>query len=124
MESDRDLELLTARKMAELRRRLAAEKAREKVKEKTDREVLTERLVDRGSEVLETAERTYPKQAAIIVKKLSSLIKDGTLKNYISGGELLALFRALRLNVRVETRIAVEEGGKLVSLQDKFKFEE
>ncbi len=117
MDNDKDLDLITAKKMMALRRRLVTEKP----KEKTDRDILLEKLVDRGSEVLEIAEQTYPKQTEIIVKKLAALIKDGSIAGYVSGGELLGLFRALRLPLRVETRIAIEKGGKLVSLQDKLK---
>ncbi|MBI4258622.1 MAG: double-stranded DNA-binding protein [Thaumarchaeota archaeon] len=125
MASDRELDLLTRRKMMELRKKLAHEQAKEKGKdkrmEKTDREILVARLVDRGIEVLEIAETYYPKETQIIVGKLASLIKDRTFTGYIRGGELLSLFRNLGLNVRVETKIAVEDSGKLVSLQDKLK---
>ena len=39
----------------------------------------------------------------------------------ISGGELLALFRAVGLNIRVNTTIKVEDKGKLISFSEKLK---
>ncbi|MBI2184790.1 MAG: double-stranded DNA-binding protein [Thaumarchaeota archaeon] len=121
MESDRELDLITRKKMMQLRKKLAQEQSKEKTKERTDREIVVGYLVDRGVEVLEAAETFYPRETQVIVKRLAALIKEGTLKEYVSGGELLSLFRNLGLNVRVETRIAVEDSGRLVSLQDKLK---
>jgi hypothetical protein len=49
------------------------------------------------------------------------LIRIGDIRQRISGGELLALFRSVGLNVRVSTSIKIEDHGKLVSLSDKLK---
>jgi hypothetical protein len=49
------------------------------------------------------------------------LIRIGEIKQRISGGELLALFRSVGLNIRVNTTIKIEDHGKLVSLSDKLK---
>jgi hypothetical protein len=43
------------------------------------------------------------------------------IKNRISGGELLALFRSIGMNLRINTTIQIEDHGKLVSLSDKLK---
>jgi hypothetical protein len=51
------------------------------------------------------------------------LIKVGELKQNISGGELLALFRSVGINVRINTSIKIEDHGKLVSFSDKLKQE-
>ena len=37
----------------------------------------------------------------------------------LDGGNLLALFRGVGLNVRMKTKINVEKDGKFVSLSDK-----
>ncbi|MBM3898340.1 MAG: double-stranded DNA-binding protein [Thaumarchaeota archaeon] len=118
MESDKDLDMLTAKKMIELRKKIA------KVAEprtKTARDVVVSRLVDRGVEVLEAGERIYPKEMKVIVQRLAELVEKGIISDYISGGELLSLLRTLGLRVSVPTRIAIEEHGKLVSLADKIR---
>ena len=51
--------------------------------------------------------------------KLSELISSGEIKETLDGGNLLALFRAVGLNVRMKTKINVEKDGKFVSLSDK-----
>ncbi|MEM3383045.1 MAG: hypothetical protein QXL52_04630 [Nitrososphaerales archaeon] len=119
MEEDKDLELLKTRKLLELKKKFI-----KKTEEEESRDLVLSRLVDRGEEVLMIAERDYPKNTAIIVKKLAELIKSGSLKGYISGGELLWLFRALGMDIRIETKIMIKEDGKLVSLKDKLKFKE
>jgi hypothetical protein len=37
----------------------------------------------------------------------------------LDGGNLLALFRAVGINIRMKTKINVEKDGKFVSLSDK-----
>jgi DNA-binding TFAR19-related protein (PDSD5 family) len=59
----------------------------------------------------------------MIVQKLSELIKSGDLNETLDGGKLLALFRTVGLNVRMETKINVEQDGKFVSLTDKLSKE-
>ena len=51
--------------------------------------------------------------------KLSELISSGEIKETLDGGNLLALFRAVGLNVRMKTKINVVKDGKFVSLSDK-----
>ena len=51
------------------------------------------------------------------------MIKVGEIKQRISGGELLALFRSVGINVRINTSIKIEDHGKLVSFSDKLKQE-
>lgn len=117
MEEDRDLEFLKTKKMLELRKRLSHPPPREK----TPRDMVLERLTDRGDEVLVAAEGMYPKETAMVVSKLAELIKSGVLKGFISGGELLWLFRSIGLRVRVPTKIMVEKKGKLITLMEKLK---
>jgi DNA-binding TFAR19-related protein (PDSD5 family) len=130
-DDDASLKMLNARKMLELRKRAnsaaaAKQKSAEelsKPKKATPREVLTKALVDRGLEVLETAERSYPREMAILIPRLSDLIKQGKLQT-ISGGELLQFLRAIGLRVSVQTSISVEEHGKFVTLAEKLKKED
>ena len=90
---------------------------------KTDREIISGYLYDRGEEVLNLAESQFPLQTKSIVSGLVELIKVGELKQNISGGELLALFRSVGINVRINTSIKIEDHGKLVSFSDKLKQE-
>jgi DNA-binding TFAR19-related protein (PDSD5 family) len=132
-EEDPDIALIKARKMKELREQAAAlENARMKKQQKeeemlrpkkTDREIISGYLYDRGEEVLNLAESQFPLQTKSIISGLVELIKIGELKQNISGGELLALFRSVGINVRINTSIKIEDHGKLVSFSDKLKQE-
>ena len=70
-------------------------------------------------EVLQNAEYQFPREMQIIVLKLSELISSGDIKEELDGGNLLSLFRAVGLNVRMKTKINVEKDGKFVSISDK-----
>lgn len=83
------------------------------------RDLLVNVLGFRGLEVLENAESQFPNETKIIVEKLSELIKSGEINETIDGGKLLTLFRSVGLNIRMETKINVEQDGKFVSLTDK-----
>lgn len=131
-EEDPDIAIIKARKMKELREQATAlENARIKKQQqeqtlrpkKTDREIISSYLYDRGEEVLNLAESQFPLQTKSIVSGLVELIKVGELKQNISGGELLALFRSVGINVRINTSIKIEDHGKLVSFSDKLKQE-
>jgi DNA-binding TFAR19-related protein (PDSD5 family) len=132
-EEDPDIAIIKARKMKELREQAAAlENARMKKQQqeeemlrpkKTDREIISGYLYDRGKEVLNLAESQFPLQTKSIVSGLVELIKRGEIKQNISGGELLALFRSVGINVRINTSIKIEDHGKLVSFSDKLKQE-
>lgn len=83
------------------------------------RDVVVESLGHRGAEVLAAAEAQRPRETAVIVEKLGEMIERGEIAGPISGGELMELFRAVGVPVRLQTRISVESDGKLVSLSDK-----
>ncbi len=117
--SDKDLELIRARKMMELRKRML--KQMEGEKKPDPRSIVASRLVDRGLEVLEAAERAYPEETRLLVKKLAELIENGTIAGYITGGELLTLVRTLGLRVYIETTISIVEAGRLVPLAEKLR---
>ena len=116
---DPELEIIKARKLRELKKKVTSEK-----KVKTDHEILLEHLVDRGDEVLIAAEAQFARETAIIVSKLAEFIRSGELPGTISGGALLSLFRSIGLPVRMETKISVEEHGKLVSLSERLRSRE
>ena len=127
-EEDKDLERLKAKRLAEMRNNISSQRNQEKVvasqKEQQDkkpspREIVVKRLGYRGMEVLQNAEYQFPKETEIIVLKLSELISSGDIKEVLDGGNLLALFRAVGINIRMKTKINVEKDGKFVSISDK-----
>ena len=125
---DKDLERLKAKRLAEMRDNLSSQRNQEKIiasqKEQQDkkpspREIVVKRLGYRGIEVLQNAEYQFPKETEIIILKLSELISSGDIKEVLDGGNLLALFRAVGINIRMKTKINVENDGKFVSISDK-----
>lgn len=125
---DPDIAIINARKMKELWKKAALEKSNAIQKEegrrtqsKTDEQVVSDFLYDRGTEVLNLAESQFPAQTRAIVKRLADLIKSGEIQQGISGGELLMLLRSVGIYVRVSTTIKIEDHGKLVSFSDKLK---
>jgi DNA-binding TFAR19-related protein (PDSD5 family) len=125
-EEDSELERLKAKRLAEMQKNIstkqkiesAADTTKETVSEKP-RDSLIKILGFRGLEVLENAESQFPNETKMIVGKLSELIKTGEINESLDGGKLLALFRSVGLNVRMATKINVEQDGKFVSLSDK-----
>jgi DNA-binding TFAR19-related protein (PDSD5 family) len=129
-QDDPDIAIIKARKMKELWKKAALEKSKasqkeqgQKARSRSDREILSDFLFDRGQEVLKLAETQFPSQTYAIVKRIADLIRTGELQQRISGGELLMLFRSIGINVRVNTTIKIEDHGKLVSFSEKLKKE-
>ena len=127
MSEDKDLERLQAKRLEEMRKNLSFQNRQDKIaaseKEQkvklTPREIIIKQLGYRGLEVLQNAEYQFPKETEIISLKLSELILSGDIKEVLDGGNLLALFRSVGINVRMKTKINVEKDGKFVSLSDK-----
>lgn len=130
---DSDLELIKARKMKKLQEQLASkekDKINLELQNKTnknkpegidsERNFLLRYLYDRGDEVLKLAEQQYPLQTKIIIKRLNELIRFGEISK-ISGGDMLAVYRSLGLNIRVDTHISISDHGKTISFSDKLK---
>ncbi len=88
-------------------------------KEPTPREILVNNLGFRGLEVLENSESQFPNETKMVVNQIATLIKAGELNEKLDGGQLLYLLRTVGLNVRMQTKINVEQDGKFVSLTDK-----
>jgi DNA-binding TFAR19-related protein (PDSD5 family) len=129
-EEDPDIAIIKARKMKALKEQAAAiERSRIKQQQqestlqpkKTDREIISDYLYNRGEEVLNLAESQFPIQTKSIIDGIVELIRMGEIKQRISGGELLALFRSVGINVRINTSIKIEDHGKLVSFSEKLK---
>lgn len=125
---DRDIELIKARKLKEMREKAAAAEkakaasaAKQQKKQPSAREIVLGFLHSRGDEVLRLAYEQYPAQTEAIVTKIAQLIVSGELTERISGGELLSLFRSIGLRVRVDTTIKVEDDGKFIPLSEKLK---
>ena len=125
MSEDSELERLKAKRLAEMQKNLSSKQntpeSQPEKKPETPRDIVVPKLGFRGLEVLENAESQFPNETKIILKQLSELIKSGELPEVLDGGKLLALFRAVGLNVRMATKINVEQDGKFVSLSDKLK---
>ena len=130
-QEDPDIAIIKARKIRALREQAAELKKarieRQRIEEsnmqhkRSNREIISDYLYDRGEEVLKLAESQFPIQTKSLINEIAELIRIGEIKQRISGGELLALFRSVGLNVRVNTTIKIEDHGKLVSLSDKLK---
>ncbi len=121
---DRDIEIIKARKMKELREKAAAmerAKASQPQKQKSARDIVSSYLYARGDEVLNLAYAQFPIQTEAIITRIAELMLAGEITSRISGGELLALFRSVGLNVRVNTTIKIEDHGKFVSFSEKLK---
>jgi DNA-binding TFAR19-related protein (PDSD5 family) len=125
-EEDSELERLKAKRLAEMQKNISTKQEteptldaeKEKVSE-NPRDSLIKILGFRGLEVLQNAESQFPNETKMIIEKLSELIKTGEINESIDGGKLLTLFRSVGINVRMATKINVEQDGKFVSLTDK-----
>ncbi|MGY5147132.1 MAG: DNA-binding protein [Candidatus Nitrosopumilus sp. bin_7KS] len=125
-EEDSELERLKAKRLAEMQKNISTKQKvestpdaeKEKVAE-NPRDSLIKILGFRGLEVLQNAESQFPNETKMIIEKLSELIKTGEINESIDGGKLLTLFRSVGINVRMATKINVEQDGKFVSLTDK-----
>ncbi len=85
-----------------------------------ERNFLLHYLYDRGDEVLKLAEQQFPLQTKILIRKLNELIRFGEISK-ISAGDLLAVYRSIGLNIRVDTHISISDHGKTISFSDKLK---
>ena len=124
-DEDSELERLKAKRLAEMQQNISTRQETEKTtnsqpkETKNPRDILVERLGFRGLEVLSNAEYQFPNDTKMVVEKLSELITSGEITEILDGGKLLMLFRSIGLNIRMETKINIEQDGKFVSLSDK-----
>lgn len=123
-EDDKELEQLKKKRLAEMEKNIALKQRLEEIplSKKTQpsaRETLVKNLGYRGLEVLQNAESQFPSETKIVVEKLGELLYSGEISEEIDGGKLLAVFRSVGINVRMQTKIKVEQDGEFVSLSDK-----
>jgi len=127
MGEDPDIEILKAKKMQEIMQRMMKQKKENIIKkdikkrEPSEREILLSYLYDRGDEVLNLAESQFPSETTAIIHRIIELINSGEINRKISGGELLSLFRAIGMNIKINTTIKIEEHGKYMSFAEKLK---
>ena len=122
MSEDSELEKLKAKRLAEMQQNLSSIKKTEEPEKKerqNPRDMVLKFLGFRGEEVLQNAESQFPLETKSIIVQLSQLIKSGELNEMMDGGQLLQLLRSIGLNVRMNTKINVEQDGKFVSLSEK-----
>lgn len=123
MSDDIELERLKAKRLAEMQRNISTiQKPEPEQKEKpkpNPRDIVLRSLGFRGEEVLKNAESQFPTETQAVIVQLAQLISSGEFDEKIDGGQLLSLFRTIGLNVRMQTKINVEQDGKFVSLSEK-----
>ena len=127
-EDDSELQRLQAKRLAEMQKNISsretAEEASESIKSTEEkiinpRDALIKQLGFRGLEVLTNAESQFPNETKMIIDKLYELIKTGEITEILDGGKLLGLFRSIGLNIKMDTKINIQQDGKFVSLTDK-----
>ena len=126
MSEDSELERLKAKRLAEMQQNISSIKQTETAPEepekketKSPRDIVLSFLGFRGEEVLQNAETQFPNETKSVIIQIAQLIKTGELNEKLDGGQLLQLFRSIGLNVRMNTKINVEQDGKFVSLTEK-----
>ena len=127
-EDDKELEILKAKRLAEMQKNLASQENEQGEKNEsnsdknsvTPREKIIEKLGHRGLEVLTSAESQFPNETRIVEEKLAELIISGEIDEILDGAKLLTLFRSVGIRVRMDNKINVEKDGKFVSISEKF----
>ena len=127
-EDDSELQRLQAKRLAEMQKNISSREIAEETSESTKsikekivnpRDALIKQLGFRGLEVLTNAESQFPNETKMVIDKLYELIKTGEITEILDGGKLLGLFRSIGLNIKMNTKINIQQDGKFVSLTDK-----
>ena len=125
---DSELQRLQAKRLAEMQKNISSREIAEETTESTKssdekiinpRDALIKQLGFRGLEVLTNAESQFPNETQMVIEKLYELIKTGEITEILDGGKLLGLFRSIGLNIKMNTKINIQQDGKFVSLTDK-----
>jgi len=120
-DEDLTLKLLRLRKMRQRLNELAKQReATEAATEKAQRdpvEELKKNVEGRGEEVIGAALTENPELVRRVAAALVKAIREGRVETPIDSGDLLALFRRLGLNVKVETRLMVQKRGETKDLR-------
>ena len=128
---DEELERIKQKRLEELRRKMLLNQIKEKepesepepTKEPTNEEMLGKYFRNRAWEVWNAAKYQYPQVMPKIEVMLVDAIKQGKIKDYIDGANLLGFFRQVGIPVRLDTKIRVSEHGELKTLEQKIKEE-
>ncbi len=126
---DEELERIKQKKLEELRRKMLLNQIRENEpepepsKEPTNDEMLGRYFRNRAWEVWNAAKYQYPQVMPKIEAMLVDAMKQGKIKDYIDGANLMGFFRQVGIPVRLDTRIRVSEHGELKTLEQKIKEE-
>ena len=127
-EDDSELQRLQAKRLAEMQKNISSRETAEETSESTKsteekivnpRDALIKQLGFRGLEVLTNSESQFPNETKMVIDKLYELIKTGEITEILDGGKLLGLFRSIGLNIKMDTKINIQQDGKFVSLTDK-----
>ena len=127
-DDDSELQRLQAKRLAEMQKNISSRETAEETLESTKsteekivnpRDALIKQLGFRGLEVLTNSESQFPNETKMVIDKLYELIKTGEITEILDGGKLLGLFRSIGLNVKMDTKINIQQDGKFVSLTDK-----
>jgi len=126
---DDELERLKQKRLEELRRKMLLNQLKEKepesepepAKEPTYEEMLGRYFRNRAWEVWNAAKHQYPQVMPKIEVMLVDAIKQGKIRDYIDGANLMGFFRQVGIPVRLDTRIRVSEHGELKTLEQKMK---
>ena len=126
---DEELERLKQKRLEELRRKMLLNQIKEKepetepepAKEPTNEEMLGKYFGNRAWEVWNAAKYQYPQVMPKIEVMLVDAIKQGKIKDYIDGANLMGFFRQVGIPVRLDTKIRVSEHGELKTLEQKIK---
>ena len=127
-DDDSELQRLQAKRLAEMQKNISSRETAEETPESTKsteekivnpRDALIKQLGFRGLEVLTNSESQFPNETKMVIDKLYELIKTGEITEILDGGKLLGLLRSIGLNVKMDTKINIQQDGKFVSLTDK-----
>jgi DNA-binding TFAR19-related protein (PDSD5 family) len=127
-DDDSELQRLQAKRLAEMQKNISSRETAEETPESTKsteekivnpRDALIKQLGFRGLEVLTNSESQFPNETKMVIDKLYELIKTGEITEILDGGKLLGLFRSIGLNIKMDTKINIQQDGKFVSLTDK-----
>ena len=126
---DKELERLKQKKLEELKRKMFLNQLKEKepvletepTKEPTNEEILGKYFRNRAWEVWNAAKYQYPQVIPKIEAMLVETIKQGKIRDYIDGANLMGFFRQIGTPVRLDTKIRVSEHGELKTLEQKIK---
>ncbi len=130
MADDPELERIKRKRLAQIRKRFAEKAEKEDESSKIDElqiegisddDALKSILVGRAEEVLAAVQTQYPQVATEFKRILASLVRNGKIKDPISGEQMMWFFRKLGLRVRLKTYIRFSESGELKTLSDKLK---